>query len=74
MLANRLRLGDRPQLTTMAPPAAPRTYDDPPKRHEEAGPYDKRWGRYRVRVDSDALKKHAQVLADVMKRAHDRAT
>jgi hypothetical protein len=40
----------------------------------DALPYDKRWGRYRVRVDSDALKKHAQVLADVMKRAHDRAT
>ncbi len=36
-------------------------------------PYDKRWGRYRIRIDDDALKKHAKVLTDIMRLAHDRA-
>jgi hypothetical protein len=35
-------------------------------------PYDKRWGRYRVRVDRESLAKHASVLNDLMRRAYER--
>lgn len=33
--------------------------------------YDKRWGRYRIRLTKDELKKHRDTLTAVMKRAFD---
>jgi hypothetical protein len=36
-------------------------------------PYDKRWGRYRVRVDRDTLTKQANVFKELMRRAYERA-
>jgi hypothetical protein len=33
-------------------------------------PYDRRWGRYRIRVDHAALAKHGKILADLMKRSY----
>jgi hypothetical protein len=36
-------------------------------------PYDKRWGRYRVRVEEGALQKYAKALTELMKRAFDAA-
>lgn len=33
--------------------------------------YDKRWGRYRIRLTKEELKKHRDILTTVMKRAFD---
>ena len=45
------------------------------KRMEDAGldvmDYDKRWGRYRIRVSRGEMKKHANLLAEVLKAAHE---
>jgi len=42
---------------------------------DEAGldvlPYDKRWGRYRIRFDSASLKGQAAVLTNIMRQAYD---
>jgi len=47
------------------------------KELEDAGldlmDYDKRWGRYRIRVTPPELKTHAELLTRLLKRAHDSA-
>jgi hypothetical protein len=34
-------------------------------------PYDNRWGRYRIRVDGDSLKKKSKVLTDLIGKSHE---
>jgi len=47
--------------------------DDMDKRLGDAGvdvlAYDKRYGRYKLRLDKDAVGKHAELLSDVLRRA-----
>lgn len=49
--------------------------DELDKLVEDAGldalPYDARWGRYRIRVDADSLKKDSKIITDLIKRAYE---
>jgi hypothetical protein len=44
---------------------------------EEAGldllDYDKRWGRYRIRLSAEDLKAHADLIRKILKQAYDQA-
>lgn len=51
--------------------------DETTQELEEAGldlmDYDKRWGRYRIRLTTQEIKAHTDLLASILRRAHDAA-
>jgi hypothetical protein len=37
-------------------------------------PYDKKWGKYRIRLTKADLAKHEKLVAEFLKRAHENRT